>query len=96
MITPSIINTDNNTTDNDTVNLTTNNTTDEAHNQTTTQTNTQKTTQKEKTSAKSNEVTYDEQLNVYFDKNGKTAYDGQFPKETSKEQLQEYSKASLE
>ena len=98
MVASSIIHLGSNTTDNDTINLTTNNTTNTTtENQTNTQDTqktqkTQKTTEKKSTS--NDEVTYDEQLNVYFDKDGKTAYDGQVPKGTSKEELQKQSKIS--
>ena len=96
MITPSIINLDNNTTDNDTLNLTTNNTTQQDNNQTTTQKDTQQTKQDTQKSSSSNKgITYDEKLNAYFDENGKTAYDGQFPKGTSREELESYSQADL-
>ena len=97
---PTILNPANNTTDNDSVNLTVNNTTnttDTTDNQTTTQ-NTQINTQKDtqKSSSSDDGITYDEKLNAYFDKNGKTAYDGQFPKGTSRQELEEYSHASLD
>ncbi len=76
---------ENNTTDD--VNLTLNETNDT--NNTTTQTAT-KTTKNSKTSQKKseNDIYYDEELNLYFDSNGKTVYEGQVPKGTSKSELQ--------
>lgn len=83
---------ENNTTD---VNLTlnetndTNNTTTESQTKSSTNTNNYKSSQ----SNKENDIYYDEELNTYFDKNGKTVYDGQVPKGTSKSDLQKMSQA---
>lgn len=62
----------------------TNNTTN-----TTQKTTTKKTTTSSSKSSNSDEITYDEELNDYFDSNGRTVYEGQFPKGTSKEEIRE-------
>lgn len=84
---------ENNTTD---INLTLNETNDTNDtNNTTTQTTTQTSTKKTQSSQnnKKENVYYDEELNLYFDENGKTAYDGQVPKGTSRSDLQKMSQA---
>ena len=86
--------TDNNTTNDTTLNLSDNNTNNTTENQTTQTQTTKKTTQKtssqstsKKSSSSNNGVTYDSELNAYFDSNGRTAYEGQFPKGTSREDM---------
>lgn len=84
---------DNNTTnETNETNLTindTNNTTENA----TIQTESKKTESKQttqKSSKKSeNKVTYDPELNAYFDSNGRTVTEGQFPKGTSKSEMRQ-------
>lgn len=77
-------NDDNNTTE---MNLSlndTNNTTNE------TVTKTSSSTQKSSSKKSSDDrVYFDEELNTYFDKNDRSAYDGQFEKGTSKSEMKE-------
>ncbi len=75
---------ENNTTD---VNLTINDTNDT--NNTATQTQTKTSNSKASQKDSDNGVYYDEELNLYFDKNDKTVYDGQVPKGTSKSDLKQ-------
>lgn len=83
---------ENNTTD---VNLTLNETNDTNNTtvETSSKSNSNNKNVKTSQSNKDNEVYYDEKLNVYFDKNGKTAYDGQVPKGTSRSDLEKMSQA---
>lgn len=78
--------TDNNTTNNTTLNLSDNTTNNMTENQTASQQTKKKTNSN--TKKQSNDgVTYDAELNEYFDNNGKTVKEGQFPKGTSKQDV---------
>ena len=78
--------TDNNSTNNTTLNISDNTTNNTAENQTTSQKTTKKTSSNSKKQSNDG-VTYDAELNDYFDSNGKTVKEGQFPKGTSKEEV---------
>ena len=88
-----LTNTPKNNTTNESINVTINNTNNTTLNDTN-KTETQQTTKKQTTQKKSNkksssDVTYDPELNDYFDSNGRTVSEGQFPKGTSKSEMRQ-------